>query len=1518
MDAHAQRTLYEELMAQSDEAGINSVLEGRKDEIDDELLEKLIGVGNALGSDGQSERALSFYSLGVLAARAKADPLGEARVHLASGQFYSDHQDLPNAFDRAEQAFRMGREFTKRGLTGRKLPTDSSVRSLYFKLTEGLACLFASKKNWEAASRIWLEGKALIEGAQLFEYWANYHLAIFHYFQKDIAAAATFCLNAAGIFREGRFDSEPNLLLPTKDQICGALYSIGRAAREYQAFDLGEQIFATILSIDSVFGDADFQLGFCQMFGDKYDVAARTWLSIPENHPKYSDALINYAQCLARLGDVESALKALEAGMNRRPQDATPRVLRAGLLADLGRHQEALEDYDIFLASTPKSDPEQILTARKGRILSLHRTGHTDTAIAEAQKLGSSDDPESRSFWLIVLGDLLLDIGQPEEAAKSYEEAQRSGVSNEGIRLRLLNAWMKANRLQMFLKEARVVARRGVNPSAALKLLEDYLQRRPGDVELRKLRAFALLQAVEPDRAESELTKLLDMNSTDAEALHWRGLARLTSRNDPDETGWNDRLTFERVTDAYSDLIEAVRLEPNIDEYRRVFLWLFDRLLLQPCLFWIGLHFCANDLDLLPGFQEAWGHLQVAANLSDANQWNEAIQSLLTAQQGFRALGLEFTAEWLNYRIADNRVRLNQLQLTLDDLDRVDRALAIMVSPLSYFLQDYYKNLASQSLRHRDQPIAGIEFEYRGLYDLLYSFDDRIIVVILRADTLRRIGLHERALAELNSISKHLDQMAKSEYLRQTTYAAVKIYRDAGKLDEALRLIDIIKKCVITDKDRFHLATLEGSILFIQGDTASALEKYSEVSLSEISPEDRFINRLQLAQSHTALRQFEEALTLLDELDVNQAPSVYNRWGYFHCRAMALFELGRLQDALSSTLLGLTILNEQRGQFSLFESRRAWLSEKEKFFEFGVRVAAAANKGNEAFLLAETAKGRTFLDELTVGQASVEDEVQDCLRVLRGLEEVQQNLVRLESSIQRYGADHIDVELVRRLEELSPGISLLEDVPTGGSPTRLSLERIRQERARANNDTARLGTKIEQISLGLSGPEVARLTSYEEVRKILEQEERSLEDSRRIVLVEYFLLAETTLLLVGRSDLSEPKIVLIPFAVPEELRNKFVVALDPRNSDEYQEFDRAMSCLVKPLEAWTQEGDIVLFVRHSVIHYIPLHLLRIDGRVICDRNPITYFLSASLIPYSLEQRRRVGGHSVVYGDPLDDLPFAREEAINVARQLGATARVGDDASKENLLSDLADANYSNVIHLACHGYFDVEDPLESGILLACKPDDGKPSRLTARELNRQKFHASLVVLSACQTGLTVRKGGDELLGLARSILQAGAPSVLLSNWSVDDLATSILMMRFYDLAGYSPGSKKGLLKSVALQQAQAFVRKLTVGRLISFCDETLTVESRLDPGRSFRLRAVRASALALAGEVHAAEEACEALEEEVERNPALGRHVPHSRLARHLIVSLSSGESSVAADPNGHLFANTYYWGGFVLTGDWA
>ena len=170
MDAHAQRTLYEELMAQSDEAGINSVLEGRKDEIDDELLEKLIGVGNALGSDGQSERALSFYSLGVLAARAKADPLGEARVHLASGQFYSDHQDLPNAFDRAEQAFRMGREFTKRGLTGRKLPTDSSVRSLYFKLTEGLACLFASKKNWEAASRIWLEGKALIEGAQLFEY----------------------------------------------------------------------------------------------------------------------------------------------------------------------------------------------------------------------------------------------------------------------------------------------------------------------------------------------------------------------------------------------------------------------------------------------------------------------------------------------------------------------------------------------------------------------------------------------------------------------------------------------------------------------------------------------------------------------------------------------------------------------------------------------------------------------------------------------------------------------------------------------------------------------------------------------------------------------------------------------------------------------------------------------------------------------------------------------------------------------------------------------------------------------------------------------------------------------------------------------------------------------------------------------------------------------------------------------------------------------------------------------------
>jgi len=60
-----------------------------------------------------------------------------------------------------------------------------------------------------------------------------------------------------------------------------------------------------------------------------------------------------------------------------------------------------------------------------------------------------------------------------------------------------------------------------------------------------------------------------------------------------------------------------------------------------------------------------------------------------------------------------------------------------------------------------------------------------------------------------------------------------------------------------------------------------------------------------------------------------------------------------------------------------------------------------------------------------------------------------------------------------------------------------------------------------------------------------------------------------------------------------------------------------------------------------------------------------------------------------------------------------------------------------------------------------------------------RLKASLVTLSACQTGRNVMGGGDELLGLMRAFLSGGAASVALTLWAVEDRSTAQIMETFY-------------------------------------------------------------------------------------------------------------------------------------------
>ena len=159
--------------------------------------------------------------------------------------------------------------------------------------------------------------------------------------------------------------------------------------------------------------------------------------------------------------------------------------------------------------------------------------------------------------------------------------------------------------------------------------------------------------------------------------------------------------------------------------------------------------------------------------------------------------------------------------------------------------------------------------------------------------------------------------------------------------------------------------------------------------------------------------------------------------------------------------------------------------------------------------------------------------------------------------------------------------------------------------------------------------------------------------------------------------------------------------------------------------------------------------------------------------------------------PVQDLPHAELEARMVAALFSTAPLIGARATQEAVLLRLSSAS---LIHIAAHASFTLDSPLDSGILLA----DGV---LTGRTILAHHLQADLVVLSACETAMSRTLGGDELAGLAIAFLYAGAQSLLVSLWAVDDPATAALMAAFYD------ARVAGADKGQALSLASAYIRK---------------------------------------------------------------------------------------------------------------
>jgi len=199
--------------------------------------------------------------------------------------------------------------------------------------------------------------------------------------------------------------------------------------------------------------------------------------------------------------------------------------------------------------------------------------------------------------------------------------------------------------------------------------------------------------------------------------------------------------------------------------------------------------------------------------------------------------------------------------------------------------------------------------------------------------------------------------------------------------------------------------------------------------------------------------------------------------------------------------------------------------------------------------------------------------------------------------------------------------------------------------------------------------------------------------------------------------------------------------------------------------------------------------------------------------------------SLSRGGEWKELPGTRLELQTLSELFSDHATVladhtASESQIETLRKDdkLGEFRY---LHFASHGSANNIRAFDSALILSQDDPEkqefapmGTPwinGQISALEvLEYWKLDAELVTLSACQTGLGRKGGGDGLLGFAQAFLLAGSRSVCLSLWEVDDRATALLMDRFYrNLLGKRKGLTQPMPKAAALAEAKQWLRNLT-------------------------------------------------------------------------------------------------------------
>ncbi len=470
------------------------------------------------------------------------------------------------------------------------------------------------------------------------------------------------------------------------------------------------------------------------------------------------------------------------------------------------------------------------------------------------------------------------------------------------------------------------------------------------------------------------------------------------------------------------------------------------------------------------------------------------------------------------------------------------------------------------------------------------------------------------------------------------------------------------------------------------------------------------------------------------------------------------------------------------------------------------------------------------------GKASTLTDIGLTYLYLNQIEEAESRLsqgIELWESVRGSLGDHDNFK-VSIFEQQARTYNLLLDVLIDQEKPLPALEIAERSRARA---------LVDLLSLKLNGNSAKTITSptIEEIRQIARDKNSTLVEYRivkygnqRLESILIWVIEPNGTITFRRSDLkslSQQQNISLTELVSDSRKSIGVRGRDSTREvvknvsepEETQRLQQLHSLLIKPIADImpSDPNTHVIFIPHQELFLVPFAALQdADGKYLVEKHTILTAPSIQVLELTqkkleqIESRKSLKEKSfniLIVGNPvmprvsldvgqpaiqLSSLPGAKEEALAISKVLNVDPLIGAQAIESTIKSKLLQAD---IIHLATHGLLDyrqLQNESGQGLpgALALAADGKEDGLLTADEIFDLEINASLVVLSACDTG----RGeitSDGIVGLSRSFISAGTPSIIVSLWAIPDAPTAYLMTQFYNQLKLNPN------KAQALRQA---------------------------------------------------------------------------------------------------------------------